>query len=580
MGDLKTSIILDLSGNLQSRAKQFSGALQGMSTRGSRSMQVLGRSMHSVSNGIDRLGNKYTALLTGAVGAGSVRYVAELQKRLSQLRVDSRASAEEIENLQAKLFEVARSDRVRLDPALILAGIEEIVTKTGDLDFAIENMEALAVTIRAAGAAGEDIGSVMTNLYKGGVRDPRAVLSVMDALIQQAKEGSVAFRDTARVGNRLFAPYIASGQAGEQAFKDMGAVAQATIDAVGSPEEMVTATSALLAQLRDPNMQKFLSGVGVKVFDGKEMRSLPLLIEEIIQAAGGDISKLGTKFNESAIKVFQGALMEGNRQKIQRLAGIVADGSAVMEDAAINTETLDAALTSLANAWRKFAVNELSEPIEKLAKALNDLDMETVDQWLRRLRNLGLGLGGLIVANKAIRLGKPIYDLFRKKSGIGGAAGALGGAMGAVPVYVVNGPMSQLPSPPGRGRPGAPGGSWGRTGMALRAGGASMLPGALTLASMEGSVAVGRYLAEQEAASSSTSRLRELLTQHAVLGGGPENYQSRLIKDELARRGEVDVGGTINIRFDDSGRPRVQMMQSHNPNVDFDVDTGRSMVMP
>lgn len=584
MSDMKSSIIIDLAGNLQARAKQHASSLQSLGRVGSRSMKGLHRSVKSVSNGLDRLGNRYTAILTGAAAIGTLRGIANLDKDLKQLQVDARATDKEMAALKQRLFEVAKDPNLRVDPAELLQGITEFVTKTGDLKFVVKNMSGLAVAIRATGTEGSDAGATLTNFYKGNVRDSKELLQVTDALIQQAKEGSVAYRDIARVGNGLFAPYLAAGKTGMQAFKDMNAVAQTTIDAVKSPEEAVTATTALLAQLKDPAMQKLLDGGGIKVFDGKEMRALPTLIDEIIKLTGGDITKLSSKFNESAIKVFEGALLEGNLDKMKRLAAITTDGSGVLADAAANASTLDAVMTSLGSTWEGFANRKLEAPIKALTKALGGLDAETADRWLGLATGVFGGAGALFVGNKVARL-------FRKRGkGIGsGMGGGLGGfAPGqAVPVYIVDGPMSILggnKGAPGRGKKGFPKviGTLGAVGTFGTAAGVATLPAILASLLGYASVKVGESLAEHEAGKASTPRLKELLSRHNVMGGGTTSYQSQLIKGELDRRfasGEnmVDVGGTINLHITKDGNVQVKKIQSNNRSIDIDVDAGQMM---
>lgn len=41
-----------------------------------------------------------------------------------------------------------------------------------------------------------------------------------------------------------------------------------------------------------------------------------------------------------------------------------------------------------------------------------------------------------------------------------------------------------------------------------------------------------------------------------------------------------DVGGTIHVKIDSEGRPRVAQADSNNRNVGFDVDAGYTMFMP
>ncbi|WP_299733984.1 tape measure protein [uncultured Endozoicomonas sp.] len=64
MSNLRTSVIIDLAGNLSRRAAQYSRSLQQLSQRGSRSLAALSRAASSASAGIDKMGNR--ALIGGA----------------------------------------------------------------------------------------------------------------------------------------------------------------------------------------------------------------------------------------------------------------------------------------------------------------------------------------------------------------------------------------------------------------------------------------------------------------------------------------------------------------------------------
>ena len=63
---MKVSLIVDLAGNLQSRARQYAQALTGLSNSGSRAFSGLRNAAASVGRGLDGMGNRYTAMIAGA----------------------------------------------------------------------------------------------------------------------------------------------------------------------------------------------------------------------------------------------------------------------------------------------------------------------------------------------------------------------------------------------------------------------------------------------------------------------------------------------------------------------------------
>ena len=159
--ELRTKMVIDLTGNLTGQANKMTNALTGMGRHGSRSMQVLSRSVHAVSSGLDRIGNRYTALLTGAVGIGAVKSVGDLSQRLAYLGINAEASREEIDKLYASILDISMKRRV--DPSGLLGGVESIVRDLGDLDYAKANLDNIALAMSAAGAAGKEVGSLVGN---------------------------------------------------------------------------------------------------------------------------------------------------------------------------------------------------------------------------------------------------------------------------------------------------------------------------------------------------------------------------------------------------------------------------------
>ena len=70
---LKTSLIIDLAGNIQTRARQYGSALGGLASRGRAAMRGLSSAAQLAGRGLDKLGNRYTALLGGGAAAIAVR---------------------------------------------------------------------------------------------------------------------------------------------------------------------------------------------------------------------------------------------------------------------------------------------------------------------------------------------------------------------------------------------------------------------------------------------------------------------------------------------------------------------------
>lgn len=486
MNELRTGIVLTLSGNLEARAKRYSQSLEGFSRRGQRSMAMLRRSMDVMGAGLDRLGNKYTALLSGAAGLGAAKMVMDLEMRFTRLGITANVSANEVDRLKKSIYETAQAPDIRVDPGEITSAIEGIIEKTGDLKFAQDNLRNIGLAIQATGAAGQDIGEILAEFQKMDIKSPDKVLEALDVLNVQGKEGAFTLQNLAALGPRVITAYTATGRGGAQALREMGAALQVIRMGTGSSEMAATAFEAVLRTLTDPKKIKDLQQLaGVSVFDPEKLkagqrvlRPINELMVDIIQKTKGDKVKLGAIFDAEAVRAFNQAAGEfqrtGRLDSLEKFMSVHADGATTTRDSARAADTASAALTNLYTAWKKFTDSELTGPIQSLADKLNSLEPGTVDRWMKVAKWVAIIGGGLVIGRKVYQAGKSVAGMFGK-GGVGGAAGAAGGLAGMplpLPVYIVNKHMSLTPDAWGGGKGGPAGGpaAAGKAGMAARAG--------------------------------------------------------------------------------------------------------------
>jgi hypothetical protein len=112
-------------------------------------------------------------------------------------------------------------------------------------------------------------------------------------------------------------------------------------------------------------------------------------------------------------------------------------------------------MQSLYTAWQKFADANLTQHIQSLAGAIDQLEPETVDRVIKSIVYGITALAGLSVLSKSARVIKGAADVFGK--GKGGVPGKLSSAM-ATPVWVVNMPGGGM----------MPGGAAGKVGKGAR----------------------------------------------------------------------------------------------------------------
>lgn len=450
---LKTSLIIDLAGNIQTRARQYGSALGGLASRGRAAMRGLSSAAQLAGRGLDKLGNRYTALLGGGAAAIAVRGTMNIQEQLTRLGITADASDEIIKGLHNSILDAANAPDIRVDPSQILAAVDSVMEKTGDLKFAQENIRNIGLAIQASGADGAAIGDIFAEFQKQGMSAKDALASV-DVLIAQGKAGAFTLKDLASLGPRVVTSYTALGRSGPRAMKEMGAVLQMIRMSTGSSEQATTAWEAMLRTFSDRKKVQFLEKQGVKLFnkDGS-LRAANELMVEILKAAGNSRINLSDVFDAEAIRAFNAIMDKVGIDKLQELMRIEGDGTTVQRDSARAAATANAALQSLKTTWGKFADSNLSGPIQKVADALNAIEPGRLETALDRAGKLAITLGGAVAAYKLINAGMTVRGWFSggKKAGgagaainsaAGGLSGGLAGLKLPLPVYVVNKQMS------------------------------------------------------------------------------------------------------------------------------------------
>ncbi len=371
MSDLKTSIIVDLKGNLEARARRYGSAMNGMSSKGNASLNRLNAGWTKHGKKLNDIAGRYTKIIGLAAAAAAGKAVIGFDAQLTRLQTNGRATVEQIAALKKEIIEVANDPSIRISKDDLLGGFMQIIEDTGDFEGAKNNLKTLGTFIQATGTAGKDAGAMVSLAFKSGIKDADKVLGLLDVLFQHSTRGSVGIPKLAAVGKGLFSPAAAATGASEQSMTDASAVAQITIDATKSADEAAEAIKSFLSMIQKDDTRKLLerNGVQVRKDDSLELRRLPELIPEIFNLAKGDFGKLGKLFGESGVKVFQGYSLPGNDEALQLLAQQKADGSLLNENARINAGTAQAALQSLKNKTFEGADFVFSEPTKNVADA-------------------------------------------------------------------------------------------------------------------------------------------------------------------------------------------------------------------
>lgn len=577
---LVTDIVINLAGNLAAKSRQYGQSMSQFAASNQRAMNMVNMSSAAAGRGIDSLGNRYVALGTAMVGGAAVRGYAQLDRRISRIAIAADISREKAKELKDEINAVSNTKGIRIDPNEATSAVEEILTKTGDLAYAIENLPNIAAVIQATGAGGIEVGGIFTEFKKLAIDSSEAAMKAIDTLNMQGKQGAFTLANMAKEGPKIFAAYAATGREGASAVTELGAALQIIRQGVGSDAEAVTAFESIIRDITRPETVKKLKQLGnIDVFDpeklkqGKEvMRSLPVLIEEIVTKSGGLSSKLADlNLTDEAKRALKPVIAEfvqtGDVKAFDEFLKLSGDGSTTMNDAAVAASDFAASLQLVSNSWNQFANQQLAAPIAELADAINSLEPDAVQDWLETGKNIALVVGGLVAVKKgidAVKWTKGVWDAAKPSKG--GAAGGLGGAMadlGATPVYVVNMPGGGMGGMGGGAD--LPGGGGGSKGSKAKSAFANVLAGTML------------YPAVDYAANSLFGDTKfGQWAKNTTLGDLGSDAWSMLSREGVTPRSREQVMGSLDIKVSDD-RITVRARDAA-PGLQVRVDNGPSLM--
>lgn len=453
MTQLRAQAKIDLGGNVTTAARTFGQSFKGLGDNAEKHLGRAHRAAQSLGGVLDGLGNRYTALATGAAGLGTARHLIGLEDRMTRLGIAAGITRDEVDKLKRGMMEAAMADDVRIDPAQIMSAVDVIIEKTGDLKLAEMNIRNIGLAIQAAGAAGTDIGGVLTQMQmKFGVREAKDILAGFDILANQGKAGAFTLQNLASLGERVMTAYaVASGRRGLGAIREMGAMLQIGRGGGGSAEQAATGFEALMRNLTNLEKQKELKAIGIKLFEidpdtgEKMMRDGNEILKDVVRKAKGDASLLGSIFDAEAMRIVsQYALMfnnKGNFDDVEKFKNVASDGKTIMADSARAADTMGAALTQMKSVWTSLSDKNLTGPMREFADVLNSLNADELERVMQVATYGVMAVGGLVLMAKTIRGVSNTINTFRSIMGKGPMGGPGGAGLGtAMPVMVMNWP--------------------------------------------------------------------------------------------------------------------------------------------
>ena len=443
---LTTEILINLSGNLTAKARQYGANMSEFARTNQRAMSVVKATSAAAGRGLDALGNRYTTMIAGFAGGALLRNYQQLDRRLTRMGITAGKTRKEI----ADIFDTSQNVAIKfgVDTSEIQGAFEEINGRSGGLNLALKNTDNIGMAIAASGADGATLGGLIAEYKKLQIEDKKQTLLALDGMNRLGKEGAFELKDAAEKLPASLSMYAAVGGKGVKGAMDVMTVAESAMDVTANKDKAATAVENFIRDLQNPKVVKTLQKNGINVFDDNgSMRPLPDLLQETaarssrggIKKQRGRLTEAG--FNQDSMDLIAGVTGEAGAKKLKTYMGVVADGQSIIEDAAYASQDFTSAMQRLATTLEKFANKNLAKPIQELADVINNLDPKVVQEWLEFGKNVAISIGGIIAARKAFKFGKDIWDMFSpgKGKGIPGDVADVFGS-GVMPVYVTNWP--------------------------------------------------------------------------------------------------------------------------------------------
>ncbi|WP_235387394.1 phage tail protein [Escherichia coli] len=436
---LSTEIMINLAGNLTAKARQYGANMSQFARNHQKAMRLVKATTEAAGRGLDTLGNRYTAMIAGLGSSLTIKQVADFDAQMRRMGTDAQLTTEQVKTLHDKIRDVSNQKDIRIDASALGQGASELLGKTGDYQYVVDNLRNMGLFMQAFGVDGQVAAGLMAQFWEKNVRGADAVSNMMDRLYSQFAVGSVSVADVARAAPKLFS--IIQDQ-GPEAIAQMGAFAQVFAKNKGSIDETVTSIQAMYASLSDKKNIEFLKKNGVDVFvkGTKDIKKPYELMMEILKRAKYDPLKLQDVFDLTGMQGIKALLSPENRELLEKMIYGTIELGSTQKAAKTNAEGFNAAMQSLNNEWQRFAEGQLAKPVQDLADALNSVDQNTVQNWLQVGKYMAIALGGIIAIRKTYQFGKTIHDIMNPKGKGKGIPGGITDVFGSgvMPVYVVN----------------------------------------------------------------------------------------------------------------------------------------------
>lgn len=593
MAEHNTSYRLDLKGNLDRQAREYSRALQRFSRKGRRSFGRLESAAASVGRGMQALGGRYSQMLVGAGGAYAAfqnqAASARIDKSLERTRQTAGMTVGQMRYLRKYLHELSIETAQPFEK--LLAGYDTLIAAGMDMQEALPTISAVGKAMAVTGVNAKTLGGSLTvaaTAFDFDLSKPEKAAEMIDKMTVAGRAGNAEMEDLAGIFGRVGVRAHAAGLSFAQT---LALIEQLSLGlGPGQADRLTTlADSTLRLFTNQKYLQAAAKASGVKFFDAKGERRAAFDVLRDISAQYKQLttdaqraSFMQTAFGKADMDTQRGLrmLLSGDAlgninkltQQIGKASGTIGkDLQSSLDNAIDQVERLKAVLGEAGDAFAQPINDAIANVIQYL---IDDTDI-TGKQML--IGGAVAGVGTLA----ALKLGGSLASRFGGVAGGVATGMALEQATGdsVQPVYVVNMPGS------GFGKSKRNGGiaqevteqsSKGRLRRWALPAAAAAGKGGLLLGGAAG-VSYGAYaLAEKIEDPRAEAFYRGMSPLYSIAGmfsdwfGGDDKAQSAANKMERAAD-KIEQGAnrienaeiTVNVEVDQDGRASVQGVTSH-----------------
>ena len=282
MNSLAAAIVLKLKDN-------FSRGIQEAAKQG----QKLGDGFLSMSAKVDKgLSGITGTLATIGVSMGAaatINKTIEFEDKIARIGTVAKMSSKDMKEFKKDIFDAAMLPDVKMNPDEMVAAVDVIKDKTGDLEFAKANLKNLGQAMQAFGVDGADMGGLMSEFNKIGLK-AEETSNLLDAMYVQGNQGAFTAAEFAKNGAAIISAYSKIGTSTKD-LQNANAAMQILTMGTKDPTAAVTVLETLMQDLSDPEKQAKLSALGDALHmnlnvrdENGQFRDLTELMPQIVKA--------------------------------------------------------------------------------------------------------------------------------------------------------------------------------------------------------------------------------------------------------------------------------------------------------